>query len=379
MATAPRHTQPLPPRNQLPAQTGSSGSLLAAIAATSTRNTRFSQHLGDYELKETLGRGGFAVVRRAQSLSAGSFGVQVAIKMIDKRLMHQANMTKRVVNEVHIHCQLKHPSILQLLTFFEDDRHVYLVMELCENGELYRYLQKRKSLSEAETRGVMVQIISGLEYLHSNRIVHRDLKLSNLLLTRNYEIKIADFGLAAKLAHHDGEQQTMCGTPNYISPEIVSCEPHGLPSDVWSLGCLMATILTGKPPFESKAVRDTLDRVTRAEYSLPDTLSSDAADLIHRMLQKEPYKRISLSEAMRHSFFAPKSGKTVPLGPPDLPYSEDAHVVVDEHAARQSSRNIEPRITKSRRADEEALPETQLACEYPRMLLWATRRDIVTG
>ena len=132
--------------------------------------------------------------------------------------MKSANMTQRVANEVEIHWQLRHPAILEMFSYFEDHKNVYLVMELCTHGELFKYIQQRGSpLSEAEARRVVEQIVHGLKYLHSHGIIHRDLKLSNLLLTRGYDIKIADFGLAVKLKQ-DGEQKTMCGTPNYISP-----------------------------------------------------------------------------------------------------------------------------------------------------------------
>lgn len=136
--------------------------------------------------------------------------------------MKRAGMTQRVTNEVEIHWQLDHPSILSLYSYFEDSTNVYLVMELCQQGELYKYIQKRgQPLSENEARGVLKSIVRGLEYLHSHGIIHRDLKLSNLLLTDKMDVKIADFGLAVKLNTPEGEQKTMCGTPNYISPWVI--------------------------------------------------------------------------------------------------------------------------------------------------------------
>ncbi|KAJ3293304.1 Serine/threonine-protein kinase plk4 [Borealophlyctis nickersoniae] len=284
---------------------------------TSPRKTpkRFSDRIEDYELGELLGRGGFGFVHRATSKSKGTYGREVAIKLIDKRLMKAANMTRRVANEVEIHWQLRHKSILELYNYFEDDSYVYLVMELCKNGELYRYIQQQKSpLSEPEARGTATQLIEGMLYLHANGIIHRDLKLSNLLLTDKFDLKIADFGLAVKLSDPDGEQKTMCGTPNYISPEIVSRQPYGLASDVWSLGCMLVTIMTGTPPFESQAVKNTLDKVSRADYRLPESLSPEAKDLIHRLLQKDPKRRLPLGKVLSHPFFHP-SLPVLPLRP----------------------------------------------------------------
>jgi serine/threonine protein kinase len=166
--------------------------------------------------------------------------------------MRAQHLTKRVANEVEIHWQLRHSAILELFNYFEDSDYVYLIMELCENGNLFQHLKEKqgKLLPEAEARNILRQLVNGLIYLHSNGILHRDLKLSNLLLNHKFDLKIADFGLAVKLVDPHSEQKTMCGTPNYLSPEIVSRLPYGLSSDVWSLGCMMVTLLTGNPPFQ---------------------------------------------------------------------------------------------------------------------------------
>jgi serine/threonine protein kinase len=167
--------------------------------------------------------------------------------------MKAAKMSQRVANEVELHWQLHHSSILELLNYFEDSKYVYLVTELCEKGELFRFMQKHrpeKKFSEQEAVYLMKQIMIGLKYLHSHSIIHRDLKLSNLLLTDDFKVKIADFGLAVRLNDKNGEQQTLCGTPNYISPEVVQRQPYGLSTDIWSLGCMLVTMLTGCPPFE---------------------------------------------------------------------------------------------------------------------------------
>ncbi|KAJ3412208.1 hypothetical protein HDV05_001118 [Chytridiales sp. JEL 0842] len=279
--------------------------LLKGIEEESNDETDCAEDsIENYELRDVIGQGGFGVVYNAISKRTGN---EVAIKLIDKQLMKQANMSARVANEVEIHWQLRHPSILELLTYFEDNSNVYLVMELCPNGELFRFMQKRGvPLTEPEARRVLEQLIWGLMYLHNHGIIHRDLKLSNLLLTRDFDVKIGDFGLAVKLMDPNGEQKTMCGTPNYISPEIVSRQPYGLSSDVWSLGCLMVTMLTGKPPFDSSAVKNTLVKVSRVEFQLPEYLSPDAKELIHSILQKDPKSRPSLSDILQHSWFQGK-------------------------------------------------------------------------
>ena len=298
---------------------------------------QYSNNIDDYEIHEILGKGGFGIVYRALSKATGSFKKEVAIKMIDKRKMKELNLTKRVANEVEIHWQLRHTSILELYNYFEDDLNVYLVMEICKQGELYKYLQKCKKLSEPETRGIMVQLLNGMKYLHSNGILHRDLKLSNILLSSDYSLKIADFGLAVKLSDSRGEQKTMCGTPNYISPEIVSRQPYGLSSDAWAVGCLMVTLLTGTPPFQSEKVKSTLDRVSKAEYSLPMSLSVSAREFIALLLQKDPSRRPLVSNMLSHEFF---NGPMVALRPQSvLPEKVDQKIISLSSRNNQSYNN----------------------------------------
>ncbi|RKP02758.1 hypothetical protein CXG81DRAFT_10449, partial [Caulochytrium protostelioides] len=257
----------------------------------------------DYDVRDLLGRGGFGVVYRAFCQHGPHSGEAVAIKMIDKKRMHAANMTERVVNEVQVHWHLHHPSILSLHEYFEDDETVYLVMELCQRGELFHYLGGRP-ISEEQIRPWLYQIIEGIEYLHDQGIIHRDLKLANLLLTASKTVKIADFGLAVKMSHPaHAEQKTLCGTPNYISPEIVSRQPYGLASDLWSLGCMFFTLLTGHPPFESHEVAATLERVARVAYDVPDHVSPEAKDMLRRLLVRDPRQRLTAKQAKRHPYF----------------------------------------------------------------------------
>uniref|UniRef100_K7FLW5 Serine/threonine-protein kinase PLK4 n=1 Tax=Pelodiscus sinensis TaxID=13735 RepID=K7FLW5_PELSI len=264
--------------------------------------TCIGEKIEDFKVGNLLGKGSFAGVYRAISLKNG---LEVAIKMIDKKAMHKVGMVQRVQNEVKIHCQLKHPSILELYNYFEDSNYVYLILEMCHNGEMSRYLKNRmKPFSEEETRHFMHQIITGMLYLHSHGILHRDLTLSNLLLTSNMNIKIADFGLATQLKMPNEKHYTMCGTPNYISPEIATRSAHGLESDVWSLGCMFYTLLIGKPPFDTDTVKNTLNKVVLADYEMPPFLSGEAQDLIHQLLRKNPADRLSLSSVLDHPFIS---------------------------------------------------------------------------
>ncbi|XP_055322215.1 serine/threonine-protein kinase PLK4 [Sitodiplosis mosellana] len=258
------------------------------------------EKIEDYEILDLLGKGGFACVYRAKCLKSG---FEVALKMIDKKMMQSSGMVGRVKQEVAIHSKLKHPSILELYTFFEDINYVYLVLELAQNGELHRYLKEsQRVLTESETANVLMQVVNGLLYLKVNNILHRDMSLSNLLLTNDLKVKIADFGLATQLSRPDEKHNTLCGTPNYISPEVASRATHGLPVDVWGVGCMMYTLLVGKPPFDTDGVKSTLTRVVMADFVVPNYLSIEVKDLLDRMLRKNPTERIQIEDVLTHPF-----------------------------------------------------------------------------
>lgn len=156
--------------------------------------------------------------------------------------------------------------------------------------------------SETEVASILIQIVNGLLYLKRNNIVHRDLSLSNLLLTNDFKVKIADFGLATQLTRPDEKHTTLCGTPNYMSPEVASRATHGMPVDVWGVGCMMYTLLVGKPPFDTKGVQSTLTRVVMADYVVPSDLSMEAKDLLDRLLRKNQNERIHIEDVLTHPF-----------------------------------------------------------------------------
>lgn len=265
-------------------------------------NSPYGDSIEDYEVQGMLGKGGFAQVFKAKSKKNGC---EVAIKRIDRKKMQARKLTSRVKNEIKVHFQVDHPSVLDLYNFFEDSDYVYLVLELCHNGALNKYLSERqKRLTEAEARKIFRQVVEGLLYLHSYMILHRDLSLSNILLTKTMDAKIADFGLSIQLKAEDEKHYTMCGTPNFIAPEIAVKGPHGLECDVWSLGCMLYTLLVGQPPFDTDDVMNTLDRVVCDSFKLPCDLSPEAQDLISSLLIKSPTERLKLSEILSHPFMA---------------------------------------------------------------------------
>ncbi len=209
------------------------------------------------------------------------------------------------MSEIKIHRSLHHNNIVGFEHFFEDSKNVYITLELCSNQTLNELIGRRKRLHELETKCYIVQLVSALRYLHSHRIIHRDLKLGNLFLSAKMELKIGDFGLATKLEFDGERKRTICGTPNYIAPEILEAKQgHSYEVDIWSLGVILYTMLIGKPPFETSDVKTTYRRIRMNAYTFPDHvhISEAAKDMISKILTNDPAKRPSLDELLSHDF-----------------------------------------------------------------------------
>ncbi|KAL1233310.1 Serine/threonine-protein kinase PLK4 [Trichinella pseudospiralis] len=258
----------------------------------------------DYEIffDRRLGKGGFGEVYLARSIHSNR---DIALKLINKAVVREKGAFKRVWDEVRIHSPLKHPRIVELLDCFQDEKYIYIALELCPNGDMRRYLKVMgRPLDEAYAAIVLEQVVDGILFLHSRGIIHRDLSASNILLDSNWTVKIADFGLATQISQPNEKHFTMCGTPNYIAPEIAMRKPHGLEADVWSLGCLLYTLLTGHPPFGNNGqVSQTLKRIITGEWQLPNHISIEATDLIRNLLRSEAGQRIKINAIRNHPFF----------------------------------------------------------------------------
>ncbi|KAJ1977985.1 hypothetical protein H4R34_003373 [Dimargaris verticillata] len=286
----------------------------------------------DYTFYHQLGSGAFGQVYLARCLRGPCASTWVAIKRIDKQRLHTEELRSRLTHEVELHWQARHPHIAALLDYFEDSDYVYLVVEVCQQGELFKYLRKglQRPLTEPEARAVMLPLVQAVAYLHDHGVLHRDLKLANILLTERMEVKLCDFGLATAVHadSHGTEPQTMCGTPSYISPEIWARQAYGPPSDIWSLGCLFVSFLTGRAPFGATSTDQGapgpypppthLDEraLQRVWSELPRGLSSKLWSLLQGMLRLNPQNRLTAQELLGHPFFH----SSLPVTP--LPFIE---------------------------------------------------------
>ncbi|KAL2090540.1 hypothetical protein ACEWY4_012803 [Coilia grayii] len=248
-----------------------------------------------YEFLETLGKGTYGKVKKAIERS----GRLVAIKSIRKDKIKDEQDLVHIRREIEIMSSLSHPHIITIYEVFENKDKIVIVMEYASRGDLYDYLSQRQTVPEAEARHLFRQIVSAVHYCHRNGIVHRDLKLENILLDGDCNIKIADFGLS-NLYHGDEYLQTFCGSPLYASPEIVNGRPYRGPEvDSWSLGVLLYTLVHGAMPFDGHNHRHLVQQISTGEYRKPSK-PSDACGLIRWMLMVNPERRATLEEIAGH-------------------------------------------------------------------------------
>ncbi|XP_011928303.1 PREDICTED: inactive serine/threonine-protein kinase PLK5 isoform X4 [Cercocebus atys] len=209
----------------------------------------------------------------------------------------------KVDREIALHSRLRHRNIVAFHGHFADRDHVYMVLEYCSRQSLAHVLRARQTLTEPEVRYYLRGLVSGLHYLHQRHIVHRDLKLSNFFLNKNMEVKIGDLGLAAKVGPGGRCHGVLCGTPNFLAPEVVSRNGHSCQSDIWALGCIMYTVLTGAPPFMASPLSEMYQNIREGHYPEPAHLSANARRLIARLLAPNPAERPSLDHLLQDDFF----------------------------------------------------------------------------
>lgn len=305
-----------------------------------------------------LGKGGFAKVYLCTALDTNK---AYAIKIVPKANLVKARARQKLQAEIKIHRTLKHKYVCEYKHFFEDRENCYILLELCHNQSMNEMIKRRKRLLEPEAAYFGEQLLQAIQYLHSNLVIHRDLKLGNLFLDRHMNIKVGDLGLATKLESADEKRKTICGTPNYIAPEVIqgdrATRGHSFEVDVWSMGVILYTCMCGRPPYEAKDVKATYQRILANEYSFPPDvkISEMAKDLIRSMLQSKPADRPKLDEIAMHPFFTqqpiPQSlPSTATHVAPKFEENEFGELMVLSKAPRtQSSKPGLPRTNSARR------------------------------
>ncbi|KAI4145823.1 MAG: hypothetical protein LQ341_002255 [Variospora aurantia] len=313
ITTGPQQTQwrgsqippsaPSPPR-KAPSISSSAGASVEKIAqrlsnpAAQELPQPKKFHLGMFEIGKPLGKGKFGRVYLAKERSTGFV---CALKVLHKSELQQGKVEKQVRREIEIHSNLRHPNILRFYGHFHDSKRVFLILEFAGKGELYKHLRRENRFPEWKAAQYIAQMAAALKYLHKKHVMHRDIKPENILVGIHGEIKISDFGWSVHAPNN--RRNTMCGTLDYLPPEMIkpgSQENYYTEKvDLWSLGVLTYEFLVGEAPFEDTPVM-TQRRIARGEMTVPSFVSSEATNLIHRLLVLDPEKRITLEEVQQH-------------------------------------------------------------------------------
>ncbi|XP_017166014.1 serine/threonine-protein kinase MARK2 isoform X7 [Poecilia reticulata] len=261
----------------------------------STATSEEQPHVGNYRLLKTIGKGNFAKVKLARHVLTSK---EVAVKIIDKTQLNSSSLQK-LFREVRIMKMLNHPNIVKLFEVIETEKTLYLVMEYASGGEVFDYLVAHGRMKEKEARAKFRQIVSAVQYCHQKCIVHRDLKAENLLLDADMNIKIADFGFSNEFTLGN-KLDTFCGSPPYAAPELFQGKKYDGPEvDVWSLGVILYTLVSGSLPFDGQNLKELRERVLRGKYRIPFYMSTDCENLLKKFLILNPSKRGSLEQIMR--------------------------------------------------------------------------------
>lgn len=258
-----------------------------------------------FTLIEQIGVGGFATVHRGLDRLSNEF---VAVKEVDKTQYFPSDSS--LEREVYILSEVQHENIIRLICTYVAPTKVFIVTELASGGELLERITNAGCFSEDDARAVVSQILKGVEYLHQRNIVHRDLKLENIMLsnlTPQAKVKIADFGLARYFTD-DSQLRTICGSPLYVAPEILdigtNSETYTPAVDMWSIGVIVYILLTGNSPFDIEDEQVLFQKIRSGEYSMDDYLwnhiSSEAKDCVQRLLTVDTTARMTVNEALKH-------------------------------------------------------------------------------
>ncbi|CAO1636623.1 unnamed protein product [Sympodiomycopsis kandeliae] len=251
--------------------------------------------VGNYTLGRTIGEGTFGKVRIGTHRLTG---VRVAIKQVPKS--HSASLTR----EIHHHRRLHHSNVMRLYEVLATESNIWMISELCLGGELYDYLVERGVLPEPEARRIFGQLCLALAYIHSRGIVHRDLKLENVLLDERCNVKLGDFGFTREF---EGKRlmETFCGTTGYAAPEMLAGKKYtGEEVDIWSLGIILYALLCGSLPFDDDDESVMKAKILKGEFELPPYLSEEARDLVSGILKLDPTQRLSIRGILAHPWFS---------------------------------------------------------------------------
>ncbi|CAM9504623.1 unnamed protein product [Chrysoparadoxa australica] len=274
----------------------------------STRTTDHKHYVKlkpeDLEVQRTLGAGAFGNVKLVKSKETGE---PFALKCQAKSAILENELQEHVLDERRLLMELNDPFILKLHSSFQDDHYIYFVLELLIGGELFLHLRQAGRFSETDAKFYAGTVLHVFDYLHERKIAYRDLKPENLVLDRDGFVKIVDFGLAKEIPH--GMTWTICGTPDYLAPEIILNEGHDHGVDYWALGVLIYEMIAGVPPFFAEDPMATYEKILGSKVSMPDVFSKNLRDILRRLLKLNKSKRLGRTKGgaanvMKHKWYS---------------------------------------------------------------------------
>ncbi|KAJ4835692.1 Serine/threonine-protein kinase Aurora-3 [Turnera subulata] len=273
---------------------------------TRTQRKKGDWSLKDFEIGKPLGKGKFGRVYLAREVQSKYI---VALKVIFKKQIEKYGIGHQLRRELEIQSNLGHPNILRLFGWFHDEERIFLILEYAHRGELYKLLRRNNFLSETQSATYIASLANALAYCHQKHVIHRDIKPENLLLDHQGQLKIADFGWSVQ---SEKKRRTMCGTLDYLAPELVEQRTYDYAVDNWTLGILCYEFLYGVPPFEAESQADTFRRIKEIDLNFPPAplVSAEAKDLITKLLVKESSQRLSLQKIMEHPWIVKNADPT---------------------------------------------------------------------
>ncbi|CAD8100213.1 unnamed protein product [Paramecium sonneborni] len=290
--------------------------------------------------KMELGKGSYGCVKLVKDKQNGQM---YAMKVMNKKQIFEYCSVENLKREIKIQRRLQHPHITKLFHYFEDKENVFLILELAENGSLFSYIRKRKRLPENEAFVYFFQTCLGIDYLHKKNIIHRDLKPENLLLDKQGNVKVCDFGWSAETTQN-GVRRTFCGTLDYMAPEMLKNQPYSFTLDIWCLGILLFELIHGFAPFKGRNENEkchNIVKMTPIEYDLQ--ISPEAKTLIQGILKHNPNERLSMNQIFDHLWMK-KFYKSYGIDLRSYMYKEDKH---NDSSNRSISPQNDDIITRS--------------------------------
>ncbi|KAI9306784.1 kinase-like domain-containing protein [Cunninghamella echinulata] len=248
-----------------------------------------------YQLGNCIGKGQFASVYRALDLGTGEI---VAIKRIK---LEDGEQDEEMMKEIALLKTMNHFNVIKYLGFIRNRNHLNIILEYAENGSLMSTLKSFGAFPEKLVASFCIKILNGLDYLHENDVVHCDLKAANILTTKTGNVKLTDFGVSLNLKIKKADDETVSGTPNWMAPEVIELEGASTKSDIWSLGCTLIELVTGKPPYADLISMSAMFRIVEDDYPpLPDNISKEMQDFLLCCFQKNPNERPTAKELKEH-------------------------------------------------------------------------------